>query len=624
MEAGGNRLAISLLGVALAASVMAACSGGSQRAFPAPTPTPAASVTTVPTTVPTTDPSGRPTTAPTTVPTTIPTNTPNSTLKVTPASLSLTLTGSTNQGTLTATETGVAGSPSVSGCTSVATATVGTTTAGTTPIVVAATAAGTCTLVVADASGQRVTIPVAVASGPTPSPTTTPTVSPSASPTALPSGLFPMTISNNTGINGAMTAYVWGIDPTSGNYVYLTSPSSGVTAPVTTGSVAGFPLASGGEIDLPKLCSGRVYVALDGKSLTLASTAGSPGGVTVPVPWQNPDADNSANVIFDFVEYTWADATAAKCQQPQFFIDTTQVDSIGIPISFQLAQPGQLPTTPIGMMPNAVTKIGAELQMLGSPWTGLSQSVQSTTTTVQRIINPSHPTDPSATPATGLSFDTNYFNNTVYALWSTYQSTDLVLSGAFVAPNYQTVYGRVTGLTSNGIGTVFTFWSGPNQTGSVVATLPSPVPTGVSGLPTTNAVLSVAGILAPSLGPGVPAGTSTYVGRIIGVGLNRATFTTNAAPAQPLCPTPGTPPNSPAANAVAAMFYGGTATAGGSIPTASVITNWYSALVHANAYQGLAYGFSDDDECNAYSSSFTAPNAGYTAGEKWQVTLNPL
>ena len=481
------------------------------------------------------------------------------------------------------------------------------------------------------------------------------TPSPSGScPTAAPS-FFPMKVVNNTTISGPITVYVAGLNPTNltyntqnpANYCYLTSATGAALAPLPANNVPipGFTLPPNGIINLPPIVSARVYFALGGQALSYLSNgpslpapgptpapSGAPtptpppagGGPRNPSPWDGTLPN--VNVPFDFVEYSWP-------VNSNFNIDVTQVDALGIPISFQLQSASVLGTT-FGMQPNAVTKTIADFTTLSSPagatnWSGLVQKVGSYGF---RIINPAHGVNgfsPSTCTAnsSGPTFSATYFDNYVNAVWSTYTKVFMPLYYAGQVPISGTtpLYGLVDA------NNIFQFYATPDNTQPSVASISKP---------NTCDVLGNAGNLTP---PGGAQGT--YVGRALAVNFNRGTAGLQAAsiarrgaetvgrtaqgtipvglPIQPLC-----------GQSDWNLFYGGSLTQGGTTPVASVTTNWYSALMHkygyasnAPTYPGLAYGFADDDECNnaagvaAYAPDTSAP---YASGQQWVVTLNPL
>lgn len=569
----------------LIATALVACGGGGIVTTPVSTPT------TIPTTVPTTGPNGQPTTAPTTIPTTVPTNTPNSTLKVAPPTVTIASIGA--QTTLTATQT-TPTALTTSGCTGVASASVGTI-GPSTSIVVTATAAGTCTLIVADQAGQKVGVVVTVPSAAMVTP-----------PPSVPAGTFPLLIQNSSGLAGNVTAYIIGRSVADGaTYQYV--PSLTATSAVTaSGPVPGLTLpAAGGVIYAPPLCGARVFIAINGGTLSIPATS---SGFTGPAPWSG---DASANVIWDFAEYTWdPPGTAGQACPNSFGVDMTAVDAIGIPISLQLYQNSQLTAGPVALQPNAGTNVAAGLRALGAPWPSLIQSFTTAQgTSATRILNPSH--------AIGApyNFPSNYLDAYMLSICQTYSTTDLIEGGTHAnIPGYtsQLIYGRYTG-TCGTASQKLTFYDQPNQGGNVIANAT------FNGVPSTSDAFMNAGYFRPAQ----PGDT---IGRILAVGINRSTFTAQAgstlqsfAPqvgvTQPVCPATATQSTSP--------FYGGTATSGGTMLNVQVTTNWYSAIAHTYAFGNNVYGFADDDECLIYAPYINGPNTA-AAGTYFVLTLQPF
>jgi hypothetical protein len=442
----------------------------------------------------------------------------------------------------------------------------------------------------------------------------TPTTTPTAGPTSLPANLYPMFITNNSQYSTQpMNVYVYGTATAgslSGQIVYLTAASGGNLASVS-GTIPPISLASGGEIDLPFLNNARIYIALGGGTLGLT-------GTNTLSPYQA--GDPSINTVWDFLEYTW---TASA----PFDLDLSQVDAIGIPMSFHWAQAGGLNTPEVGLMPNAITKISSLLTAQGGSWPNLIQPIAGKP--YPRLINPSHailnPDGTTFTPAVP-PFDSTYMDPNTTAVYSTYRNTDLVISswatGFLSAPGvgYDTVanplYGRVSGpLTSP----TLTFYAQPNMGLPVIGS--------ITGFPSTYDVFANAGVFT-----NVPAGLSTVmqnnvlqIGRIVSVGLDRGTFPSSTPSlAQPVCQAsaPGYPGwGNSAALAIANGFYGGPT------PPQGYPTNWYSAFAHANAYSQAVYGFADDDECNFYASNVGIPMMNGSVqpqGSRFVVTINPF
>lgn len=590
----------------LTASTFVAC-GGNITSKPLPqTPTP------VPTTIPTTAPNGNPTTAPTTVPTT----TPNSTLSVSPSSLSLKGLGAAYAQTLTATETGNAGTLTTSGCATVATATVGALGA-TTLITVTGVGSGTCTLVVADANGQRVAIGVGVMTAPPPTstPTPTPTTNPTAAPTTLTANYYPMFITNNSQLSGqALNVYVYGQYPAGGPYYYLTALNGTNAQTVANTAIPPLHLTSGGELDLPPLYGARIYVALNGGTLQIAAPTNG-GGPQAPAPYVA--LDPSIGTVFDFLEYTYDPAASAN-----FNLDLTQVDGMGLPWSFHWAPAGQANDPELGLKPNGISAMASQLQSLPAPWPQLVQNVGS----VQRIINPQHLIAGSESGQTAnpvVSISGSFMTGLIDSMFSTFSNSDLVIGG-FPVPGGVTWYGRVTNYP---VSPTLTFYNVP----STQSPQPSNVVATYTGLPTAFDALSNSNwFINGTPGPAGSVGDVGLIGRWLSTDLIRDTFDASLYPTSTQHPVCGSTNlnfpfwGNPTALAVSAGFYGGGTTSGGTVPTSSVVIDWYSALAHANAWNQAIYGFPDDDTCNFYASDFGVPTSGHTSGDKFVVTINPF
>ncbi|MGC8484169.1 MAG: beta-1,3-glucanase family protein [Candidatus Baltobacteraceae bacterium] len=444
---------------------------------------------------------------------------------------------------------------------------------------------------------------------PIPSPGALPT--PGICPLPASPGLFPMAIQNNTGASGPIEVWVAGLNTASSGYIYLTSPTSGVTAsiPAAGTAIPGFSLPSDGCIDLPPMVSARVLLALGGGALDVISNGPTlTGGVAYPAPWNASPSDN-ISTISDFLEYTWTSTPAS------FNLDTTQVDAIGIPITFQAVNAtGSPAASPIfGMKPYAISNLEADLQILGAPWTGLIQ--QTGTSGISRVISPQHavniPADgagPPPTPAPNqpVFSTTNYWDAAIAQIWKAYQGSNFL---ALSYPQFPSpAYGLVDPTTNT-----MNFYSMPSTSATLLGSVP---------YPTTWDVFNNAGAFAANAtGP-----DGIYLGRALVVSIERG-----------MLPLPAGAPTGPQPFCGLTdwqYFYGGAATNDGTTPVASVVTNWYSALMHkygeaaVAGLPGLAYAFPDDDECqNAatgnglYDPDFSQP---YSAGEQWSVTLNPF
>lgn len=434
----------------------------------------------------------------------------------------------------------------------------------------------------------------------------------SASPTPAPSpsavsvaGTFPIIINNQTGIPGAVNVYVYGLSPAddvTGEYV----------TNATTGAFAQFPAANtvmpasatlpqaGGQINVPQMCGARIYVAVGGSTLNITLSS---AGVVPPAPWTANDP--SINQIFDVLEYTWTTQASPpqNCPDTAMGLDETAVDDIGIPLSFQLFVANAPQGNAVGLQPYAGTNVALGLNALGGPWPSLIQ----TYTTAggyagTRIMNPSHAIAGAGQAPAPFNFRADYLDAYMQNVCTTYSTQDLHIggtatSGATYIPGYQDVYGRYSGTCGTSSETL-TFYSQPNMQGAVVATF--------TGKPSTVDALGNAGYFAPQ-----SPQAATFIGRVLSVSLVRSTIDTSSPSAeQPVCSGSST-------------FYGGALTNAGTVPNASVVTDWYSALAHAFAYSNSVYAFADDDECSLYAPYLNAP-ATVSPGTSFVVTLHPF
>ncbi len=613
----------SWLGLAaLVASLLVACGGGSSSStVPA---APGSAPTTVPTTFPTTDPSGRPTTAPTTVPTTIPTNTPNSTLKVTPASLTLTSIGA--QGTLTATQI-TPTALTTSGCTGVALANVGVV-GPSTVITVTAAASGTCSLTIADANKQLVTVPITVSAAPAASPTPIDANHVAFVVQIAPGALTAPPIVTPSAVN----IYITGQQTTTGANATCSSSSflqvtdaQGDTAPL--GTVPAIPFYGGATtsgltsqvIQLPALCSGRIYISVNGP-LTINSSSG-------PAPWASLTGFPTQ---FDVVEYTMpANALAA----PSMDIDTTQENMIGLDLTMNMTGTQKVSQT-TGLKAGFMTQVSTAAAALGSPWSKMINAQWPTRLlsplSVQYVIGSAgNPSLPGFNPG-------NFLDTAIQTAWNKYASpacmnvTVSTATGEALAG--KTLVGQVDGSGN------FNFYDttvacaanlSTAQAGHIVAVIQSPFDqnfwiSNAAGTTTTSGGWSSATgselmengpyllpasaphAIAPNPMPFAVNATSPKsaadIGNTVATALNRGVFdpTVNAAFAnQPFCPT-------------VAQLYA----------AASPTLNMWSSVVWATAKNptygfGQAYSIPFDDKCG-FSTDIQDSHANVVT-----ITVNP-
>lgn len=471
---------------------------------------------------------------------------------------------------------------------------------------------------------------------PAPTPTASPTIAPTAPGTATPApgptpalcpagpaGTFPMSFKNNTSMSGSITIAGWGINPSTASATYPTweyiADSNGdlLNLPASGSVLPTFTLPANGCIYAPQLVSAHVLLMLGGGTFSIYSNGptGSTGGVAQPNPWAvNTQDAGEINAVWDFLEYTWASSSAA------FNLDVSQVDQFGIPISFNAVNSSgsPAPTALYGMKPYAMTNLVNDLTMLGSPWTGLIQ--QTGVASVRRVISPQHaaniPADgtspgPSPSPNAPVFNNTTFWDPALSQIWNTYTGSNFL---HLSYPQFGDAYGVVNATTNH-----LDFYATASTSATKLASIP---------YPTTWDVFNNAGAFTPT----TYTPSSTYIGRALVVAIERGTLPLpSPLPAawptypQPFCGTTDWQ-----------FFYGGTTTNGGMTPVKGQIVNWYSSLMHkygqivpgSGVNVGLAYAFPDDDECQnqATGNGQYDPDASatFSAGEQWNVTLNPF
>jgi hypothetical protein len=145
----------------------------------------------------------------------------------------------------------------------------------------------------------------------------------------------------------------------------------GTLAPFPTGgaAVTGIPFYGNGTtsgttsqvIQLPQLCSGRIYISVNGP-LTITSTGG-------PAPWAFTGA-NGYPAKYDMVEYTMpANGLAA----PSTDVDTSQENMIDLDLGLTLTgtQAGSQST---GAKSGFMTQVSAAAASLGTTWRSVINS----------------------------------------------------------------------------------------------------------------------------------------------------------------------------------------------------------------------------------------------------------
>ncbi|WP_211102049.1 discoidin domain-containing protein [Nitrospirillum pindoramense] len=197
-----------------------------------------------------------------------------------------------------------------------------------TPATVAGDDGARFAVVVTDAQGATVTSAAAIL-----------TVTTGGLPYTVYPGFVGVDLQNNT--NGAFTddqvyVAVIGRNPATGQFAWLKPDGTLMPASITDNDAAGhltaggqnysnyfFTLAQAKTLKLPKMDSGRVFVALGGPLyIKILADANNQVGYAGPNPLNATDPN--INVYYDWYEFTYNDAG--------LWINTTQVDQFGLPL----------------------------------------------------------------------------------------------------------------------------------------------------------------------------------------------------------------------------------------------------------------------------------------------------
>ena len=463
-------------------------------------------------------------------------------------------------------------------------------------------------------------------SAPSGSPSSAPSGSPTGAPTAAPTAIDashvafvvqvdPGAVSAAPNVTpSAVNIYIVGSQAVSGGKCpatvqYVSSASGTLTTLAGTATAAPIPFYGNGTtsgnasqvIQLPALCSGRIYIATNG---TLALTAG-----TQPAPWAS-SGPNGSPTKFDIVEYT----TAAGSQSID--VDTTQENMIGLDITAQLN--GSKGTQTIGLKAGAMSYIDGLANNLPAPWAAPITNQWPTRLlsplSLQYVINGTgNASLPGFNPGT-------FLDGAILTEWQHYQSPNCmsltVSTGTGDALAGQKIVGQV-----DTAGT-FNFYApsvacgahlATNQAGNIVAQIPAVynnvfyIQSSLLGgwYAATGAELLENGpFLLNTTYPstlGTTTFTQTYptssaaIGNVVATALNRGIFdpAANAAYAsQPYCPGianvyPASGPD-PAQNLWATIV-------------------WQAARNPSYGY-GSAYAIPYDDQCG-YSTNLTDSSA---------------
>ncbi|WP_329045491.1 glycoside hydrolase family 64 protein [Amycolatopsis sp. NBC_01488] len=231
---------------------------------------------------------------------------------------------------------------------------------------------------------------------------------------------FGLKLVNNSG-SGTVYAYVTGTTPdgrlvllrADGTPYYPDSPSA-PTTPLPEDCA--IPIASGAQVQVPKMGGARIYVVTDAKLDFFLD----PGPNLVHPSFLN-SGDPNFGKNWSFSEFTFNDT--------QLFANISYVDFVGIPMGLSLAS-GSGTSTVDGLPAGALDQIASALTGLGGEWAGLVQTGGGGNL---RVLSPHH----HAAQFGG------YLDAYIDQVWQKYAGTELVVDSQ--NPGLGTFTGRVSG-----------------------------------------------------------------------------------------------------------------------------------------------------------------------------------
>jgi hypothetical protein len=393
------------------------------------------------------------------------------------------------------------------------------------------------------------------------------TINPSSGYTIYP-GFIGVDLNNNT--NGAWAdsqiyVTVIGIDPSDGQFAYLTPGGAVVDFTMNDSASANhllgpngqsygnysFTLAQSTELMIPTLISARAYISL-GAPLYVQVNGNANGAVTGyagPNP-QNP-TDPNINTHFDWYEFN---------NNNGIFINTTQVDQFGLPLLLDVWGAGGTFHRQAGIT-ESIVQIDSEFAAQ------VPAQFQPATMSNLRILSPA-----KVNMAAGGPYG-NYFDSFIAGAWASYATTPFSIS----------VNGRQFTGTSSGPTLTFT------EVNPAAANVGE---TFVVQQPSTQDILECAGAMATGV-----SGTSAQQQDENGVQLQLENQVCAATNRGVLLNT---------ANWTNVSEY-----------YAAAPANFYSQFWHNHSVGGMAYGFSYDDNNNQSTTITTQQPEHMAFGIGW-------
>jgi hypothetical protein len=472
------------------------------------------------------------------------------------------------------------------------------------------------TLLTAACSGSSQSPVPRASAAPSAAPSGTPSTAPSAAPTPIDSNHVAFVVQISPGaisaapnvVPSAVNIYVTGQQPapsassSCGSWLQVTDPS-GTTAPFPTGgaTVTALPFYANGTgsgttsqvIQLPELCSGRIYISVNGP-LSITSASG-------PAPWASIGAAGFP-AKFDMLEYSMpANGLAA----PSTDVDTSQENMIGLDLGLNLSGT-QYGSQTTGLKAGFMTQVEQVASAYNSTWSGVIDSQWPT-----RLLSPlSVQYDFNNTGNTSLpGFNPGTFlDSAIQSAWDQYKTTCMSVVVSTATGDYlagKTVTGEVDANEN------FDFYypaatqdcaTGLNSSNStLVAQIPSPFNqnywignVGGGWSSATGSVFMENGPFLLPASASSSAGAQTFtnpyatgsadIGNTVATALNRGVFDPSVNPAyaaQPYCPS------------VAQLYPSGSPAATQNLWATAV---WGAAKNPTYGY-GEAYAIPYDDKC---------------------------
>ena len=215
-------------------------------------------------------------------------------------------------------------------------------------------------------------------------------------------------------------------------------------------------------IQLPWLNSARVYISYD------PAPNATPLPITLssgPAPW---NGDGSQKIYFDYIEYSWVpQSPTGKLGDPNIYVDTTQVNEMGLPIQMTLTDASGA-THQTGVLAGAFTKISGALATASASSAGAAFWNALNGQWPYRILSPDGPVFAATAPANGVALTPGALDSSLLAVWNYYVNQTLTITDPGGPLAGHVLVGEVAGAGGD-----FVFHE-DTLGGTAVARIPSP------------------------------------------------------------------------------------------------------------------------------------------------------